>query len=108
MLNDPQFIEAARVLAEKILSQESRNPNSIIDAAFQELLGRKPDGREEKICTQLFEEQLAIFKNDSGAVQNILSIGEFPKESKVPSEQLAAATMLLNTLMNHDEFVMKR
>jgi hypothetical protein len=107
LLNDPQFIEASRVLAEKILSQ-NENLNSTLDAAFRIVLGREPKPREMEISKKLFEEQLAFFKSNTGPAEKLLSTGEHLRESKLSNEEVAAATMLVNTLMNHDEFVMKR
>jgi hypothetical protein len=108
LLNDPQFIEAARVLAEKIFSQQNQTLNSHIDEAFRFLLGREPKPREAEISEKLFDEQLEFFKSNGSAAEKILSIGEHPRSSNLAKSDVAAMTMLLNTLMNHDEFVMRR
>ena len=40
--------------------------------------------------------------------EKYLTTGEYPSAAQVPKPELAAVTVLVNTLMNHDEFVMKR
>jgi hypothetical protein len=108
LLNDPQFIEAARVLAEKILRDANENLDVAIEAAFQSVLCRKPKNREREISQQLYHEQLQIFSKDPAAAEKYLAIGEHPRDKAFASEKLAAAAVLISTLMNHDEFVMKR
>jgi hypothetical protein len=108
LLNDPQFLEAARVLAEKIFSQQNETLDSRIDEAFRFLLGREPKPREAEISQKLFDEQLALFNKNGSAAEKILSIGEHSRPSNLAKNKVAAMTILLNTLMNHDEFVMKR
>ena len=48
-----------------------------------------------------------IFK-DGEAAKKYLATGKHPRDAKLPEDKVAAVTVLLNTLMNHDEFVMKR
>lgn len=106
LLNDPQFIEAARVLAEK-MSQHT-NVSSRVEQTFRTVLGRAPSARELEISQQLFEEQLRIFASNQEAADKYLAIGDKPRDQTLRGPELAATTVLVNTLMNHDEFVMKR
>ena len=107
LLNDPQFIEAARVLAEKSL-EATPDVDAAIADTFQHVLGRTAQPRELKVLRQLFDEQLAIFKGNASAAEKVLKIGERVPSAKQPVDVLASMTMVANTLMNHDEFVMKR
>src|SRR5205085_11804407 len=61
LLNDPQFVEAARVLAEGLLVREPGDAAARHRAAFRRLTGRMPDAREATILAQLFTEQRSIF-----------------------------------------------
>jgi hypothetical protein len=105
LLNDPQFIEAARVLAEKAIEQNETNS---LTAAFKLAIGREPLARERNILQQLYDEQIALFKKDIDSAEKLLRVGESKFNSALPKEKLAAMTMVVNTLMNHDEFVMRR
>ncbi len=106
LLNDTQFLEAARVLAESLW----RDPvaDGRIERAFQRVLGRVPKPSETRILRQLFEEQRAYFSQKPEEAAQLLKTGEKPVDPSLPPVDLAAATLMVSTLMNHDEFVMKR
>jgi len=106
LLNDTQFIEAARVLAESLW----RNPDGDqrLQRAFQRVLGRTPKPSEVRILTQLFDEQRSYFTQKPEEATQLLKTGEKPVDPSLPRIDLAAATVVVSTLMNHDEFVMKR
>ncbi len=108
LMNDPQFIEAARVLAETLLKTYVDAPQERLDRAFQTLTGRTPWPREQEILRQLYAEQHDYFRRQPEAAEKLLKTGECPADGTLPPVELAAATMVVSTLMNHDEFVMKR
>ena len=108
LLNGPQFTEAARVLGEKLHKENAGAVPAIIGQAFQLLLSRAPDERELAVCTQLYEEQLADFKAAPAEAEKFLTCGQKPRDATLPAAEVAAASVLVSTLMNHDECVMKR
>ena len=57
LLNDPQFVEAARVLAERLLRRFPTDPGARHREAFRALTGRLPDEIEGALLTRLFDEQ---------------------------------------------------
>ncbi len=65
LLNGTQYVEAARVLGEKLLQDTKGDVNAMIAQGFLQCLSRKPDARETQIMRQLYEEQLALFKAKS-------------------------------------------
>ena len=108
LLNDPQFVEAARVLGEKLLKQFPTEEVARIREAFRTLTGRAPDKAETKILTQLLTEQRANFKFDTDGAKKLLAIGESPSDKTLPTAEFAAMTTLVNAIMNFDEFVVER
>jgi hypothetical protein len=108
LLNDPQFLEAARVLAEQTIRTHGDNLRARVDDAFRRLTGRTPQPREQEILTRLLTEQLDYFKAQPEAATKYLAIGERPHDAALPVEQVAATTVMTSAVMNHDEFVMKR
>jgi len=108
LLNDPQFIEASRVLAEKLISDKASDLQSQVEGAFRQVIGRTPQPREQEILRQLYHEQLETFAANPEAADKYLAIGEHPRDAQLASEKVAALSVLVNTLMNYDEFVMKR
>jgi hypothetical protein len=108
LLNDPQFLEAARVLAEQTIRTHGDNLGARVDDAFRRLTGRTPQPREQEILTRLLTEQLDYFKTQPEAAAKYLAIGERPRDAALSAEQVAATTVMTSAVMNHDEFVMKR
>lgn len=101
-LNDPTWVEAARVLAERVLKANG-DASEAIRSAFKRVLAREPKADEMKILQQAFEKQMKHFKNDAAAAQAILSIGSAPRDTALQAEQHAAVTAVCLAIMNLDE-----
>lgn len=108
LLNDPQFIEASRVLGEKLLKRYPKDSAARNREAFRALTGRAPDKTEEKILAQLFAEQKALFAQSPDDAGKLLSTGESKRDPSLPPAEFAAMTTLVNAIMNFDEFVVER
>jgi hypothetical protein len=108
LLNDPQFVEAARVLAARELSRFRREPAAGIRAVFRALVGRWPDATEAGILGRLFDEQRQLFAGDDGAARQLLGVGESTSDQSLPRADLAAMTSVASAIMNLDEFVVVR
>jgi hypothetical protein len=108
LLNDPQFVEAARVLGEKLLKKYPNDQIARVREAFRALTGRSPDAAEIKILTQLFTEQKDLFASDQAQATKLLSTGESKWDKSLPRAEVAALTTLVNAIMNFDEFVVER
>ena len=108
LLNDPQFVEAARVLAQRLMTDAPGEDSVRLERAFRLATGRRPDPHESEILQRLYREQLALFEDRPDEAREYLGTGEAPVTEGMPPEQLAATTVLASALMNLDEFVMKR
>jgi hypothetical protein len=108
LLGDPQFVEAARVMAEGLVRDHPRDIERRIHRAFRMATGRRPDGRESEILRRLFLEQRSIFAADPRAAEALQKTGERPCDGSLPPVEVAATTVLASALMNLDEFVTKR
>ena len=108
LLNGKQFVEASRVLAERLLRTHGADHTALLADAFARLTGRPPDGTERRIVARLHEEQLAWFNRNPGDADCHLEIGDTPPDRGLPPPAVAALTVTINTLMNHDAFVVKR
>ncbi len=108
LLNDPQFVEAARVLAERLLRRFPASEADRIREAFRELIARPPDETEARILAQLFTEQKILFaKNPDGATR-FLGVGDSVFDEQLPRADLAAMTTVVSAIMNLEEFVVVR
>ncbi|MEL6923859.1 MAG: DUF1553 domain-containing protein, partial [Bacteroidota bacterium] len=108
LMNDPQFVEAARMLGERSMKQAGPESSERIDYLFQSLVGRRATSSELKTLKQLFEQEQADFRQMPQRANALLSTGEHPVDEKLNKSELAAYTMVATTVMNFDEFVMKR
>jgi hypothetical protein len=108
LLNDPQFIEAARALAERILKEHPNDLTARVREAFLALVGRTPDDKESSLLCQLFEQEKEFYTGNSGAAEALLAIGESKADQSLPRAEFAATAMLASGVMNLDEFVMER
>ena len=107
LLNDPQFLEAARVLAQQVWKEVPDDP-ARLRRLFRQVLGRDATAREGEVLIRLLSEQREGFRLRPEAATKYVGIGESPRDPSLSPTELAAATVLVSTLMNHDEFVMKR
>ena len=108
LLNDPQFVEASRALAERLLKAHPSDVDARGRDAFLALVGRKPDVREAAILRQLFSEQRDLYAQDAEAAAKLLKVGDSVADAALPPAELAATTVLVSAVMNFEEFVMKR
>ncbi len=107
VLNDPQFVEAARALAEQAMS-ENEQFDQRISSVFRRLTTRKPTEAELAVLRSMYQKQFDYFSNQSDAVQKFLAIGDHKPAATINAVELAALTAVAEGLMSYDEFVMKR
>jgi len=108
LLNDPQFVEAARRLAETVMKQSPADQAARTRAAFRALTGRLPDATEAGILSRLFSEQQAIFAAHPDDAVKLLAVGESRANGDVQPFDLAAMTSVVSAIMNFDEFVVMK
>ena len=107
LLNDPQYIEAARVLAENLL-QTYNNTDSILAVAFRTITGRRPTPDENAVLASFYESEKAVFSDDPERAAAYLNTGEHTSNHTFDPVQTAALAVVINGLMNTDEGVMRR
>ncbi|TMQ30338.1 MAG: DUF1553 domain-containing protein, partial [Planctomycetota bacterium] len=108
LLNDPQFVEAARGLGERMLQQGGNTPEQRIVFAFRVCATREPSDRERQLLTRLYEGQRALFQNDPGSAKKYVGIGEHAIAKGLDPGELAAAAVVANAIMNLDAAIMIR
>jgi hypothetical protein len=108
LLNGPQYVEAARVLGERLWKAHRGNVSGLIEEAFLTCLSRSPDARERAICEALYAEQVSYFQSHPGEAGALLKVGQTPSPAKESFAETAAAAVLAQALLNHDESVVKQ
>ncbi|HXG10509.1 MAG TPA: DUF1553 domain-containing protein [Gemmataceae bacterium] len=108
LLNDPQFVEAARVLAEKLIHQHGDDVAARVRTAFRLLTSRQPSSRELEVLLRLHREQRQRFQMAPDKAAAFLDTGEAPRDRTLDAADHAAMTVVVQALMNFDECVTKR
>lgn len=101
-LNDPTWVEAARVLAERVLQTSARLDERLRSAA-ESILCRPINDRELAMLTAAYDKQLAMFTKDPEACKALLSVGESKRNESLPATELAALTQVCLAVLNLDE-----
>jgi hypothetical protein len=108
LLNDPQYIEAARVLAQDLIAKYPSDLELRWGDAFRRLTSRPPNEKELDVLRQLYAEQLEYFSSAPDAAKSFLAVGEKPVPDKVDLNDLAATSVLVETIISFDETITKR
>jgi hypothetical protein len=108
LLNDIQITEAARFVAQRMLTEGGTSTDDRIAWAFQLITGRRARERELVVLKQLYGEQRELFASDADAAKKLLAVGEKPNDEKLDRTELAAGTVLANAIFNHDAAIMRR
>ena len=101
-LNDPTWVEASRVLAEKAL-RSSADADARLAFAVRRVLARGPEPGELPVLRRMLGEQLSIYRADPGAAGKLLAVGATPTDPALDAAERAAWTNLCLALFNLDE-----
>lgn len=107
LMNDPTYVESSRKIAERLMTQGGARIEDRITLAFRLATGRSPTARETGILTANYHKQLAIYQADPAAAEKLLKTGESPRNLALDRAELAAWTMVANTILNLDETITK-
>jgi phage tail protein X len=102
-LNDPQFVEAARQLAQASL----KSKGDALDFMARRLLARSLTAREKRILKANAGDLLAHYQAKPEEAKLLLAVGETKPDATLDAPKLAAYTMVANQLMNLDEVLSK-
>ncbi|QJE96026.1 DUF1553 domain-containing protein [Luteolibacter luteus] len=105
LLNDAQFVEAARSLVAKV---NPLPPEQRIPAAFESCASRAPSEREAKLLSALHQEQLEVFKADPESAKKILALGDSPAARDLDPVEAAAMTVVCQAILNLDASIWNR
>jgi len=105
-LNDPQFVEAARHLAEFALTQR-RKDEEALQVMAERLLSRPLTTKELAIVKSMLKETQSFYEKQPDSARQLLAIGESKASDQLPAPRLAAMAMVANQLMNLDEALNK-
>ena len=108
LMNDPQFVEASRILAERMQKEGGNAFESQLQYGFRLLCSRKATATEMELLTRQYRKSLARYRNETSAAEALLRIGDYPVDENLDKVETAALAVVANTIMNFDETYMKR
>jgi hypothetical protein len=106
LMNDEQFVEAARHLATRIQRDDTEDSRRL-SKAFRRVTSRWPDADELRALSSLLADARREFAADSAAALAFTTVGESATDQTLDSSELAAWTMVATTLLNLDEALHK-
>ena len=100
LLNDPTYVEASRVFAERILQHGGDTDGERLAWAFERALSREPSAGERDILLRLAGERAAHFAANAGAAKAAAAAGEWPAATALKPERVAAWAAVSRAILN--------
>lgn len=107
LMNDPQIVEASRSFAQRMMLEGGKDAESRIAFGFRAATSRKISKDESKVLLDVFKQQLVDYQQNKESAEKLLSVGAFKAKPELDRAELAAWTMVANTLLNLDETITK-
>jgi hypothetical protein len=105
LLNDPTFVEAARGLATRVLTESQGDDEARLRWAWRTVLGRNPNSEETDLLRQLLEKHRGYFNANTQAAESLRSVGISQPAANLPAGELAAWTSVSRALLNLNETI---
>ncbi len=106
-LNDPQYVEAARHLAELAIQHGGAEFQRRARFITQRVLARNPRAEESAVLKSSFDQLSTYYAANAEAAKQLITVGESKADAQIPPAELAAWTMLASEIMNLDEAINK-
>jgi hypothetical protein len=107
LLHDPQFVEASRALAQRMLLEGGPARGDQIAFGLELCVARQPTPQELATLTATFEQSLRTYQNDLPLAERLLSIGVSPRDESIDIAEHAAMTDVARLMLNLSEFITK-
>jgi hypothetical protein len=101
-LNDPTWVEASRVLAEKAM-KAAADTDGRLAFAFRRVLGRRPTDYDMTTLRRMHDRQLEAFRTDAEAAKQLVSVGESPRDASLDLVEHAGLSSVCLGIFNLDE-----
>jgi hypothetical protein len=103
LMNDVQHVEAARALASRMMAESGPAPQDRIAWGFRVVLARRPELDELAALADELQAHLSRFAQDPASARRLVTVGDSKPRPGLPEPELAAYTLVANTLLNLDE-----
>ena len=107
LMNDVTYVEAARRLAERMMTEGGETPAERVDFAYRLATAHRPPAAAEAILVDGFQRHLERYQADRGAALDLISQGESARDETLDVAELASYTMVANLILNFDGTITK-
>ena len=107
LMNNKTFVEASRFLAERMMALKETDSKKRIAFAFQSVISRVPESEELNLLLGDFDAYKAEFEENPQSADKLLAVGEKKHNAAMDTAELAAYTLIANTILNLDEAIMQ-
>jgi Protein of unknown function (DUF1553)/Protein of unknown function (DUF1549)/Planctomycete cytochrome C/Concanavalin A-like lectin/glucanases superfamily len=106
-MNDMQWVEASRALAERLIKQGGKQPEQRIQYLSELVLSHDPSPQMASVLEHSLNDMQAHYTADPSAARDLVAVGEKPRDGAIPAPELAAWTMVVSEVFNLDETLNK-
>ena len=106
-MNDTQFVEASRYLAQRAMREAGDNFDQRLDYVTTRLLARDLSQNERAVAKRSYNKFIGFYRSNAAEAKKLLAAGESPPDEALPVTESAAWTMLASQMMNLDEVLNK-
>jgi hypothetical protein len=107
LLNDPQLLEASRVLGSKLVEMKELSLDKKIALAFRKIINRLPKKQEADILMQSYQEELDRYTANPQEAGKFLRVGAYPQNASLDIIECAAMMYVVSIIYNLDEAISK-
>ncbi|MEQ9438168.1 MAG: DUF1553 domain-containing protein [Cyclobacteriaceae bacterium] len=108
LLNEPQLLEASRLMAERVLKEGGESVEERLNYTFRLLASRELRKEELSLMHELYQQEYKKYQADQQGAAELLKVGDYPRDTSLPLPEVAALTVVGNMMMNYDEANTKR
>jgi hypothetical protein len=108
LMNDITYIEAARMMAERMITEGGSTPSDRGAWAFRAVTSRRPSERERQVLSSSFNKHMDYFSRHPQEAVKLLSVGERKNDGKLNASELAAYAAVASLILNLDELITKQ
>ncbi len=107
LMNDVTYVEASRMLAERMIGEGGTTPDERISYAYRLTTAHRPTPNAEAVLLDSFHDYLERYQADRSAALGLVNVGESPRDETLDIAELASYTMVASLILNLDRTITK-
>jgi len=105
LLNDPTYVEAARVFAQRIINEGGTDSTQRLNWAFETALSRQATKQESNVLMNVYGKHLVMFQADTDSARSLVAVGNATTPTQVDVAEHAAWTSIARIIFNLHESI---